>query len=275
MEKHLIVLDLDGTLLTDDKRITTRTQAVLNQLKDMGHPIMIATGRPYRASRNYYLQLNLNTPIVNFNGAYVHNPTDHSFGIHHDPLTLSIAKDIVEVGATFKVKNILAEVLDDVFLHEKDDNMLHILKEGNPKITTGNLLEFLKHDPTSILVHPDETNVNEIRKHLRDHHAEVIDHRNWGAPWHVIEIIKQGLHKAVGIKKVADYYQIPKERIIAFGDEDNDLEMIEYVGEGIAMGNAIGELKNIAKGTTLTNTEDGVAHYLIDRFNLPHKKFQS
>ena len=67
-------------------------------------------------------------------------------------------------------------------------------------------------------------------------HAEVIDHRRWGAPWHIIEIVKSGLNKAVGIQKVADYYQIDQKNIIAFGDEDNDLEMIEYAGVGVAMG---------------------------------------
>ena len=58
----------------------------------------------------------------------------------------------------------------------------------------------------------------------------MIDHRRWGAPWHVIEIVRHGLNKAVGISHVAKWMDIPQERIIAFGDEDNDLEMIDYAG---------------------------------------------
>ena len=76
MQPHLICLDLDGTLLNDNKEISSYTKQVLNELQQRGHQIMIATGRPYRASQMYYHELNLTTPIVNFNGAYVHHPKD-------------------------------------------------------------------------------------------------------------------------------------------------------------------------------------------------------
>ena len=76
MKQHLIVLDLDGTLLTDQKVISPKTKAILNQARKDGHQVMIATGRPYRASEIYYRELGLNTPIVNFNGAFVHHPDD-------------------------------------------------------------------------------------------------------------------------------------------------------------------------------------------------------
>ena len=61
---------------------------------------------------------------------------------------------------------------------------------------------------------------------------------------------------------------IPKERIIAFGDENNDLEMIEYAGVGVAMGNGIDELKSIADEVTLSNNEDGIAKVLRERLQL-------
>lgn len=79
-EKHLIVLDLDGTLLTDEKKISVRTLDTLNKARKNGHEVMIATGRPFRASELYYKQMGLTTPIVNFNGAFVHHPEDPSWG---------------------------------------------------------------------------------------------------------------------------------------------------------------------------------------------------
>ncbi|MFJ1245129.1 HAD-IIB family hydrolase, partial [Bacillus amyloliquefaciens] len=69
-------LDLDGTLLNDDKKITPYTKKVLTTLQKQGHKLMIATGRPYRASQIYYHELNMDTPVVNFNGAFVHHPKD-------------------------------------------------------------------------------------------------------------------------------------------------------------------------------------------------------
>ncbi|MFS1515660.1 Cof-type HAD-IIB family hydrolase [Bacillus sp. SM2101] len=267
-QQHLIALDLDGTLLTDDKKISSYTKEMIMKAQMAGHIVVIATGRPYRASEIYYNELNLKTPIVNFNGAFVHHPIDHNWGLYHTPLHLNTAKDIVEASEQYDIKNILAEVMDDVYFHYHDEKYLNIFNFGNPKIETGDLKQILTHDPTSILIHAEESHVQEIRSYLSDVHAEMIDHRKWGAPWHIIEIVKAGLNKAVGLKKIADYYQIPRSRIIAFGDEDNDLEMIDYAGFGIAMGNAIDELKSLAKDITTTNEQDGVGKALANILKL-------
>ena len=267
-KNHLIVLDLDGTLLTNEKKISPRTKQVLAKLKENGHQIMIATGRPFRASEMYYRELELNTPIVNFNGAFVHHPLQTSWGIYHSPLDINIAKDIVEACDDFEYHNIIAEVRDDVYFHYHDEKLIDLIKLGNPKITTGDLRNFLEHPPTSMLIHAEEQQVAQISKHLSEVHAEVIDHRNWVAPFHVIEIVKSGLNKAVGIQKIAHSLNIPKERIVAFGDEDNDLEMLDYAGTGVAMGNAIAPLKTVANAITLSNEEDGIAIFLEDKFNL-------
>ena len=73
-EKHLIALDLDGTLLKNDKTISHKTKHVIQKAREAGHVVMIATGRPFRSSEMYYRELQLDTPIVNFNGAFVHHP---------------------------------------------------------------------------------------------------------------------------------------------------------------------------------------------------------
>jgi 5-amino-6-(5-phospho-D-ribitylamino)uracil phosphatase len=267
-ERHLIALDLDGTLLKDDKTISAKNKDMLKKAKEQGHIVMIATGRPYRSSEMYYRELDLDTPIVNFNGAFTHHPRNPDWGYFHEPLDVNVAKDIVEACRSFQFHNIIAEVIDDVYFHYHDQKLLDIFSFGNPKITTGDLSNYLKDSPTSMLIHTEEDQLKKIRDHLSEVHAEVIDQRSWAAPWHVIEIIKAGLNKAVGLKKAADYYGIPKERVIAFGDEDNDLEMLEYAGHGIAMGNGIDQVKNIANDVTLTNEEDGVGAYLADLLKL-------
>lgn len=267
-KKHLIALDLDGTLLKDDKTISQRSKATISKAIEEGHIVAIATGRPFRSSVMYYKELGLTTPIVNFNGAFVHHPLYEKWGIYHQPLELHTVKDIVVASESFNVHNILAEVVDDVYFHYHDEILLDVFSHGDPKVQTGDLREILKHDPTALLIHPREENVDSVRQHLSDVHAEVIDHRKWGAPWHVIEIVKAGLNKAIGLKRIADYYNIPRERVIAFGDEDNDFEMIEYAGHGIAMGNAIDQLKNLANEVTVSNEEDGIAKYLEHHLKL-------
>ncbi|GAA0314621.1 5-amino-6-(5-phospho-D-ribitylamino)uracil phosphatase YitU [Bacillus carboniphilus] len=262
VDKHLIALDLDGTLLKDDKTISEHTKNILHKVREHGHEVMISTGRPYRSSEMYYHELKLDTPIVNFNGAFIHHPTDHSFGEYHSPMDLEVVKEIVDACQKYHFHNIIAEVKDDVYFHYHDEKLLDIFSLGNPNTTTGDLREFLNEAPTSLLIHAKEEEVPRIRKHLSDVHAELIDHRRWGAPFHVVEIVKYGLNKAVGVKKVADYLGIPQKNIIAFGDEDNDLEMLEYVGVGVAMGNGSDEVKNISNKVTLTNEEDGIAVFL-------------
>ncbi|MRG87058.1 Cof-type HAD-IIB family hydrolase [Salinibacillus xinjiangensis] len=269
MSKHLIALDLDGTLLSDDKVIRQKTKQTLQRAKENGHIVVIATGRPHRASIEYYTELGLDTPMVNMNGALIHHPLDKRWDVVHSPMSIRTAHAIVETCYDFSVPNVMAEIRDHVFLDKHDQEILDIF-QPNPNefpVTIGSLKNTLKEDPTSMLISPDKDHVTQLRKHLDDHHAEVIDHRKWGAPWHIIEIVRAGLSKAVGLKKIAHYYNIPQERIIAFGDEDNDLEMIEYAGIGVAMGNGIQELKSIANYTTKTNEEEGISLFLEDFLN--------
>lgn len=264
MKKHMITLDLDGTLLTDDKKISEHTKQVLFQAKEEGHLLVISTGRPHRASINYYNELELDTPMVNFNGALIHHPQDSKWDALHSPMPIRTAHKIIDACYDLGVNNILAEVMDDVYLDSYDSKLLSFFDEleNEPAYVIGNLKQKLEVDPTSVLVYPEENQVDKLRNHLDEYHAEVIEHRKWGAPWNVIEIIKKGMNKAVGLQKIAHYFDIPQDRIIAFGDEDNDLEMIEYAGVGVAMGNAIEELKSVAKHVTKTNEQDGIGVFL-------------
>lgn len=270
MKKHMIALDLDGTLLTDDKKISARTKQVLFKAKEEGHIVVISTGRPHRASINYYYELGLDTPMVNFNGALIHHPQNRNWDALHTPMPIRTAHKIIEACYDLRVNNILAEVLDDVYIDSFDSKLIGFFDEieDEAPYVIGNLKQKLEEDPTSILVYPEEEQVQQLRSHLDDYHAEVIEHRKWGAPWNVIEIIKKGMNKAVGLQKIAHYFDIPKDQIIAFGDEDNDLEMIDYAGVGVAMGNAIDELKSLAKHVTATNEEDGIGAFLEEYLKL-------
>lgn len=268
MKQHLIVLDLDGTLLTDEQKISEKTKRTLFKAKEAGHQVMIATGRPYRASSLYYNELMLTTPIVNFNGALIHHPKNSSWNTVHSPIDINVVHDVVDSVDKYQYENLIAEVMDEVFIHVEDQSMMNIFKMGDPQVTIGNLRGNLNADPTSLLIHAEEKNVQIIRDHLEDVHAELIEHRRWGAPFHIIEIVRKGLNKAVGISLIAKQMNIPRERIIAFGDEDNDLEMIDYAGIGVAMSNGITDLKNIANEITLSNNEDGIAKILIERLKL-------
>lgn len=267
MKQHLIVLDLDGTLLTNDQRILPRTKRILQQLMNEGHIVMIATGRPYRASLPYYEELGLQTPIVNFNGALTHHPLDASWSARqHYPIDLPLASEVIAFAEERKVHNMIAEVKDDVYLEKEDDQIMHIFGYGEPKIVKGRLRESLAHHPTNLLLQTDAHSIEQLQKDLTTYFDATISQYNWGSPLYIVELVRTGLHKALGIRQVARYYNIPRERIIAFGDEENDLEMIDYAGVGVAMANGIEPLRQIANATTKSNEEDGIAWFLEGYF---------
>lgn len=268
MKKHLICLDLDGTLLTDEKVISPYTKKVLSTLKNQGHELIISTGRPYRASEPYYRELAMDTPVVNFNGAFVHHPHDFDFKIIHEQLDLNVAVEIAKRVPDLNIQNIIAEVKDTVFLHYHDPVLFDAFTMGEPVVKVGELTQTLTSGPTTILIQAEESEMPTIREELDSVFAEAIEHRRWGAPYPVLEIVKKGINKAVGVEHVRKYLGIDQSHTIAFGDEDNDAEMLKYVTHGVAMDNGIDDIKNIANHITDSNNHDGIGKYLNDYFKL-------
>lgn len=275
-KQHLIALDLDGTLLTDDKLISESNRQTVSQAIEDGHIVVIATGRPHRSSIQYYEELQLKTPMVNFNGALIHHPKDSGWDLIHNPMPHQTALEIVEACYELDVHNILAEVQDNVFLDRFDEQIINVFQTSQAEnfkssFKIGPLKDKLKNDPTSMLIRPRDEHIKDLQSELNGVHAEIVEHRNWTNPWNIIEIVQKGIHKAVGLQKIAQHYDIPRERIIAFGDEDNDLEMLDYAGIGVAMENGIEELKSIAKHVTKTNEEDGISSFLKQYLNIQVK----
>lgn len=273
-QKHLIALDLDGTLLRNDHTISPKTKTIIKQLIDDGHIVVIATGRSNRVSIHYYHELGLNTPLINSNGAIVHHPIDKTWQSTHTPINHHTAHHIIDMCYDLKAANILAAVQDNVYLEQFDQRIVDFYQVGHDdeSFQIGGVKQLLQDDPSLLMIYPEEKQVAEITSYLNDSHAQVIAHRNWGPPFHVIEIINAQINKAAALKQVAAHYQIPQERIIAFGDEGNDLEMIDYAGVGVAMGNGIDALKSIAKHVTGTNEADGIGEFLLDYFSVPYVK---
>ena len=74
MTKKIIAVDLDGTLLNSDSQISDFTKEIIKKVAEKGHQVIITTGRPYRMSKDFYRELDLNTPMINFNGSLTHLP---------------------------------------------------------------------------------------------------------------------------------------------------------------------------------------------------------
>lgn len=271
MERKLIAIDLDGTTLNDRSQITNETKQTIQRVIDQGHIVSIATGRAFRTSAHFYKELDLNTPMVNFNGAWCHHPSDRNWkNGYHKSLEREIALSLTAYKTYSSVNLISAESQNQVYTDRKAHYPYQMDSTLEPLITVPFIAENLNEDPTSVNIFTNgEEFMPYIQEKIIEDYGEKVEVRTWGGPTPTLEIVSAGIQKAMGVERIADSFNIRRENILAFGDEANDFEMIQYAGHGVVMKNGIDELKEVSDDITFaTNHENGLAKYLTTYFNL-------
>ena len=269
MKPKLIAIDLDGTTLNGQSEFNPITIQTLHRLTELGHKVAIVTGRPYRSSKHLYEELGLGGPIVNFNGALCHIPSNEEWdGGYHLTLNESIVFDMLDFHKELDCDYFMVEGKHHLYATiENIPDSPYYPKDQQPILLQKDTE--LKEKPTAITVFSSVEKQKSIKERIIQRYGKTIDVRTWGGDMPCLEIVTNGVHKATAVKHLSKYFGIPREDILAFGDEDNDLEMIEYAGLGVAMNNAIDSLKEIADDITpLPHDQDGLAHYLTNYFKL-------
>lgn len=268
MKKYLIALDLDGTLLQDWESISETTMNYLKELHKQGHKIVIATGRPFRSTERFYDLLELDTPIINYNGGLVTSKHDKDF----TPYSLTIDKekviDIFQKNREF-IHNAFGEVGDDIYLLNDTDEIRPLLHYFNgARLFVGEFAETLDFNTNGFIIVANKGDGQYIEQFIKENYKEDVLCRNWGNEYRfIIELFTPDTNKGNGLEYVAKYLGFEQEDIIAFGDAHNDIEMIEYAGLGIAMSNAQDSLKDVADLILpYSNKEDGIVKYLQEFF---------
>lgn len=282
-KRCLICTDLDGTLLNRDCYIRSYSREVINALNKQGHIVCLFTARALRGSYTYYRQLRLKTPIVNYNGSNIHNPSNPAF----TPICFYINTEVIyKIFAQPKIQALLLNVIFETphgtfFLKDYRKKVSHqqVQKElAKFNIYTTKDIGFvsddfakLKNGAYSILIElRDESKAKILEEEIRKICSSVIV-RSWTEE-HVgtiIEINSTFPNKGLALKYLSVYYDIPLERCYAFGDNDNDKEMLAIAGEGYAMKNGLDVAKKAAKHITrFNNHEQGVARELNRIFKL-------
>lgn len=265
-KQHLIALDLDGTLLEGFNTYDEETFAYLRKLNDEGHIIVIATGRPYRSSNFVYDALNLHSPIINYNGARVTNPTDPTYPITDIRINREDLLDIVEHVREYLV-GVFCEVIDDIYVQNYTDGIHPFLHVDGGILHKGELKDILPDNPNGALFFLKEEKVSEFENYINNEYIGKLYTRYWGMNgYHIVEVYSPEVDKQMSFIKIREYYNIPKERCIAIGDGHNDIGLIEASGIGVAMGNAHPELKKVAKYHTEDYKNQGVLKFLKNYF---------
>ncbi|MFD1466207.1 Cof-type HAD-IIB family hydrolase [Lapidilactobacillus mulanensis] len=261
MTKKLIALDLDGTTLNNQSKISPRTAEILKKAEDAGNIVTIATGRPNRISENFYHDLHLQSPMVNFNGGLIHVPDQQWVGEKGSTIPRDLVFDVLKLKKDLPIRMVAAEGKNFLFA----DQIADLNIEFFPTVLKSNQIlneQSLKTNPTSLTIFVDNQDQDYIKTVLKQKYPH-IELNSWGGQVNALEIVHEGINKFEGVQYVADYFNIPVADIIAFGDEQNDREMLTNVGWGVAMANGAPAIKSLAKDvTTLTNDQDGLADYL-------------
>lgn len=262
---YYIIIDLDGTLLWDFNSIDEETFEYLRYLKSLGHKISIATGRPLRSSKFVYDQIGLNTPIINYNGALVSNPTTNKIYVD-----LKINKDsIIQIYEFIKphLINLFCEVYDDIYLHNKTDEIIPFLHIEGSRLFTGNIKEILNTNPHSGIFFVEEQYVNTLISYVKTNFSKTLHARYWGpGKYHVVEVYDKSVDKGNALNVILNEYNISTDNIIAIGDAYNDLGLLSKVGISVGMKNASEDVLSKVKYITDSNTNQGVLKFLKQFF---------
>ncbi len=275
----MLVTDMDYTLLNKEKKVSDRNREALFKAIEKGVHIVVATGRIYTSAKVYAKLLGLNTPIIASNGAIIKEAifdsiSDTERTIYKETLKPDTIRDMIKLSHKhgllchfFTEDTIYSEQLVNVSLRYKEWNK-YLGEEDKVKIKiVEDIEDAFNRDNAEILkavvVDGDSGKI----KRLRD---DIMRTKNVAVSQSMkdnLEVMNKGVTKGNAVKILADMYGIRREEIIAIGDNENDMSMIEYAGLGIAMGNAEDLLKGAADHITGDYLEDGVAE-AVERFIL-------
>lgn len=263
----LIAVDMDGTLLNDNKEISYRCQKAIYKLRARGKRIVIATGRPLNGVMRYLEKLDLfdeNDYVVAFNGALVQSTKTKEI-IFNKPLSMDAYKELYKISQQLGV-NIHALTEQSVLTPKNNPyteieariNQIPIIEGAVEDIDEATVIVKVMFidDPEKL-----DTIIPKIPSHIKDKYTILRS-----APY-FLEFMEKTVNKGAGVSAIANQLGFDSNEVICVGDAGNDLDMIRYAGLGVAMGNAVDDVKSEADYITHTNEEDGVAH-VIEKFML-------
>ncbi len=259
MKLRAVAIDLDGTLLNSNHEISEFNMNVIEKLKREGVMVMISTGRLYSSLYKYKEKLNLDTPVICYNGAKVVDGKNDET-IFEVNLKEEIVKYIVETARKHDVHlNLFQE--EKWYVECKRDEVDKYAASSGLKYHLINFDDLNKVKVTKAMFVGENEKLKEIEKVIKESMGEEV-YMAFSKPY-FLEILDKKVSKGEALKTILERYNIAKEDTAAFGDGYNDAEMLNYAGIGVVMGNAPDDLKKKFQNIAETNDNDGVGKYLL------------
>jgi len=264
MKYKLMAVDIDGTLVNDAGMITEVTKKAIKSAVEAGLIFTIATGRPIQGVEHFNELLGLDLPYITYNGSMVVMGKSREI-LYEKKMDPDDAKHIYQMGTDYGStvivwahnKLYVNDMNADAKLYSKQAHQAALLMENTDVVLESGVSKILWIDTIQNIDRLKMDVIGKVSENVNFHTSKPI----------YIEFVDKDASKAIAMEKLGKHFGIKREEMIAVGDGENDLSMIEYAGLGIAMANADEKVKEMADAITLSNEEDGVAA-VIDRYVL-------
>ena len=266
--EYLIALDLDGTLLNDKKEISFLTKKYLKKLNKKGVNIILCSGRPPRTIKKYYQELNLNTPVVGYNGALIYNPNLNTTYIEH-----KFDKNLIfKIYENLKpyIDSFLAEDESNIYYDQEDDFLLSFFKKDGLNEKIGSIKDIICQDTYTFIMKLNkkgDENKDEVIKIVENTTSQYRIRFWWDSDYCELHI--KDIDKATSLTKLVNDMKINHENVIVFGDADNDIELLKSFKHSFLMKNGhiyINEIVPV-KITYKDNNHNGIRFELKKYFS--------
>lgn len=273
MVYQAVAFDMDGTLLNNHQLISPENISAINKIKLKGIEIVLVTGRHHSVVYPYYYQLGLDKAAVCCNGTYLYDfPKNKS--LYANPLSKDQARSILELVNKFGIHTLI--YTDKLITYELLDDHLKICLKWIDSLP-GFLKPKVKHvkDFTDVIeqaqcIYKFATSSSDIPR-LEAFVREILASSDLECEWswsNRADVALKGNNKAMGLARWAAIEDIPLSNIVAFGDNYNDISMLNSSGLSVVMGNANDEIKEKADMVIGNNNESSIAKALNDIFTL-------
>ncbi len=261
-----IALDLDGTLMDSNKKLSQVNKETIWKALDKGVAVILASGRPLFGVMPVATALEFETRggyVLAYNGG---NIVDCKTGktIYSKEIPSKCIADICRIARESNVHPLT--YFEDRILAESDTDE-YVIKEAvcnSAKIkVVQDLVEFVDYPVAKLLVVGEHTKLLPVQKQLKELHGDSLD--IFFSEEYFLEVVPKNVAKDASLSALLEILGIAKEELIACGDAMNDVSMIKYAGLGVAMENAYPGIKEYADYVAPSNDDNGVA-YVIEKF---------
>ena len=266
MTYRLLALDIDGTIhdrLTDTP-LTERTKRAVAAVLKTGAGVTLATGRMYNSSLPFSRALGLSLPIICYQGALTSNPVTHEI-VRETPVPLPLAHRLIRL-LEGRGLNPYVFIRDHFYVREMTDTVRQyerVLEIEADPVT--DLVRSVQTPPTKIVVTGDAGPISDIPAMVNSHFDGALAAMHTYE--HLCEIGHPDGSKGMALEHLARTLGVKKEEVVAVGDSPNDVDMIQWAGLGVAMGNGPVEVRASADLVARPASEEGLAILLEDLLN--------